>query len=216
MSVVLFVKLASKLSATKRATTITTNVRFFASRPRCVRLVAHTNYAAFTLHSRRAPVPNRSCLLFRTFATSTPRYSALDALTDLAIAHQEKTKAHDPAKPRIRTRLIYCDRERAQEDQYGTKDHTRARSVPISCQPAQQPIPEPPELESIQTKASTGSSSSKATWSRNMSCSIEIVTTPTADTPGTTLVLRTATKHYVFGNLERVLNGQWYSRAHVC
>ena len=34
-----------------------------------------------------------------------------------------------------------------------------------------------------------------------MSCSIEIVTTPTADTPGTTLVLRTATKHYVFGNL---------------
>lgn len=34
-----------------------------------------------------------------------------------------------------------------------------------------------------------------------MSSSIEIITTPTADTPGTTLVLRTATKHYVFGNL---------------
>jgi ribonuclease Z len=34
-----------------------------------------------------------------------------------------------------------------------------------------------------------------------MSCSIEIVTTPTADTAGTTLVLRTANKHYVFGNL---------------
>lgn len=34
-----------------------------------------------------------------------------------------------------------------------------------------------------------------------MSCSVEVVTTPTADTPGTTLVLRTASKHYVFGNL---------------
>jgi ribonuclease Z len=34
-----------------------------------------------------------------------------------------------------------------------------------------------------------------------MSSSVEIVTTPTADTPGTTLVLRTANKHYVFGNL---------------
>ncbi|KAG9191717.1 ribonuclease Z [Alternaria panax] len=34
-----------------------------------------------------------------------------------------------------------------------------------------------------------------------MSCSVEIVTTPTADTPGTTLVFRTASKHYVFGNL---------------
>jgi ribonuclease Z len=34
-----------------------------------------------------------------------------------------------------------------------------------------------------------------------MSCSIEIVTTPTADTPGTTLVLRTSNKHYVFGHL---------------
>ncbi|CAG5144156.1 uncharacterized protein ALTATR162_LOCUS1492 [Alternaria atra] len=34
-----------------------------------------------------------------------------------------------------------------------------------------------------------------------MSCSVEIVTTPTADTPGTTLVLRTPSKHYVFGNL---------------
>ncbi|CAO2652630.1 Nn.00g009130.m01.CDS01 [Neocucurbitaria sp. VM-36] len=34
-----------------------------------------------------------------------------------------------------------------------------------------------------------------------MSSSIEIITTPTADSPGTTLVLRTATKHYVFGNL---------------
>jgi hypothetical protein len=214
VSVVLFVKLASKLSATKRATTITTSVRFFASRPRCVRLVAHTNYAAFTLHSRRAPVPKRSCLLFRTFATSTPCYSALDALTDLAIAHQEKTKAHDPAKPRIRTRLIYCDRERAQEDHYGTKDYTRARSVPISSQPAQQPIPEPPELESIQTKASTGSS--KATWSRNMSCSIEIVTTPTADTPGTTLVLRRRPSTMSSAIWQRVLNGQWYSRAHVC
>ncbi|OAL44401.1 hypothetical protein IQ07DRAFT_592467 [Pyrenochaeta sp. DS3sAY3a] len=34
-----------------------------------------------------------------------------------------------------------------------------------------------------------------------MSSSIEIITTPTADTPGTTLVLRTANKHYVFGSL---------------
>jgi ribonuclease Z len=33
-----------------------------------------------------------------------------------------------------------------------------------------------------------------------MSSSIEILTTPTADTTGTTLVLRTATKHYVFGS----------------
>jgi ribonuclease Z len=33
-----------------------------------------------------------------------------------------------------------------------------------------------------------------------MSSSIEIITTPTADTPGTTLVLRTAAKHYVFGS----------------
>lgn len=34
-----------------------------------------------------------------------------------------------------------------------------------------------------------------------MASSIEIITTPTADTPGTTLILRTATKHYVFGSL---------------
>lgn len=34
-----------------------------------------------------------------------------------------------------------------------------------------------------------------------MSSSIEIITTPTADTPGTTFVLRTASKHYVFGSL---------------
>ncbi|KAF1947401.1 hypothetical protein EJ02DRAFT_333978 [Clathrospora elynae] len=34
-----------------------------------------------------------------------------------------------------------------------------------------------------------------------MVSTIEIITTPTADTPGTTLVLRTAAKHYVFGNL---------------
>jgi ribonuclease Z len=34
-----------------------------------------------------------------------------------------------------------------------------------------------------------------------MSCTVELVTTPTADTPGTTLVLRTANKHYVFGSL---------------
>lgn len=34
-----------------------------------------------------------------------------------------------------------------------------------------------------------------------MASSVQIITTPTADTPGTTLVLRTATKHYVFGNL---------------
>ncbi|KAL6703971.1 hypothetical protein ACN47E_008909 [Coniothyrium glycines] len=34
-----------------------------------------------------------------------------------------------------------------------------------------------------------------------MSSSLEIVTTPTADTASTTLVLRTATKHYVFGGL---------------
>jgi ribonuclease Z len=33
-----------------------------------------------------------------------------------------------------------------------------------------------------------------------MSSSIEIITTPTADTPGTTLVLRTPAKHYVFGS----------------
>jgi ribonuclease Z len=33
-----------------------------------------------------------------------------------------------------------------------------------------------------------------------MSSSIEILTTPTSDTPGTTLVLRTASKHYVFGS----------------
>jgi ribonuclease Z len=33
-----------------------------------------------------------------------------------------------------------------------------------------------------------------------MAASIEILTTPTSDTPGTTLVLRTASKHYVFGS----------------
>ncbi|EMD58620.1 hypothetical protein COCSADRAFT_176435 [Bipolaris sorokiniana ND90Pr] len=37
--------------------------------------------------------------------------------------------------------------------------------------------------------------------SKNMSCSVEIITTPTADSPGTALVLRTATKHYVFGSM---------------
>ncbi|KAH7066863.1 hypothetical protein BKA63DRAFT_480331 [Paraphoma chrysanthemicola] len=36
--------------------------------------------------------------------------------------------------------------------------------------------------------------------SRNMSASIEILTTPTADTAGTTLILRTPSKNYVFGS----------------
>ncbi|KAH8728140.1 hypothetical protein GQ44DRAFT_747932 [Phaeosphaeriaceae sp. PMI808] len=64
-----------------------------------------------------------------------------------------------------------------------------------------------PLLEPLEQHDQTeGSSCTKrkrhqVTEERNrMSSSVEIITTPTADSPGTTLVLRTATKHYVFGS----------------
>jgi ribonuclease Z len=61
---------------------------------------------------------------------------------------------------------------------------------------------EPQGLDSAKVKAPTHTEHNTGPKrQKSMAASIEIVTTPTADTPGTTLVLRTATKHYVFGNL---------------
>lgn len=62
------------------------------------------------------------------------------------------------------------------------------------------PPSKPLEPVDARNKPLADSSSLKKT-SKDMSCSIEIITTPTADSPGTTLVLRTASKHYVFGNM---------------
>jgi ribonuclease Z len=67
-------------------------------------------------------------------------------------------------------------------------------------------VSHPPLLEPLAsdspTKAGASDKPYKNTTTRDaMSSSIEIITTPTADTSGTTLVLRTGTKNYVFGSL---------------
>ncbi|KAF2828208.1 hypothetical protein CC86DRAFT_320863 [Ophiobolus disseminans] len=65
----------------------------------------------------------------------------------------------------------------------------------------------PPLLDPLQNHQTASEQSGRRAWRQRrtdeqatMSSSIEILTTPTADTAGTTLVLRTASKHYVFGS----------------
>jgi ribonuclease Z len=173
----------------------------------------YSRQTAFALHSNYEHVlrsPRRFC---RGFATSTPLNSTAEQLKKLAPKHA-KSNAKKPSiqahsQPQLASPIklgLRIASQTSESTTRATRELPTCSRAPLysafsqdhTWPPLFEPLENPNEAED-KARAILEQFQSSDERSR-MSSSIEIVTTPTADTPGTTLVLRTATKHYVFGS----------------
>ena len=108
-----------------------------------------------------------------SYHTSAPQNSVLDALKTLASG---RTKSDNFSHSRPVLAPFQIKRE----------EDLRFYPTAVVC-------------DSLQP--ASGSSEKDPPQRHDMSHSVQIVTTPTSDTAGTTLILRTSSKHYVFGSM---------------
>lgn len=174
------------------------------------RLAVHSRKAALTLHSpyRYALKPHH--LTCRGFATTSWKLrparsrSNPDSSQSTSNAREAPTQAHE------RRNLSSKIKPGARKSGEDRKPSAQAAVEvgPFVFHSANRPTHDwVPLLESLHNRTEAEQEPSIEVVEKivqddrtNMSSSIEILTTPTSDTPGTTLVLRTATKHYVFGS----------------
>jgi ribonuclease Z len=181
--------------------------------------------ATSSLHSACLRKPNLY-LCLRSFATTISYQSVLGDISTLAAKHLSgnvKAAEQTPTHPRLRSRahlLPFTVKEgphvkRVRQPKFVKVPQDAHQPRPASDHNALrannkwQPILEPVEPSDPISQEDTRIPKS---WHLsntrryvlddrdNMSSSIEILTTPTADTAGTTLLLRTAAKAYVFGS----------------
>jgi ribonuclease Z len=177
--------LAHILTASRRITVATPDRVFRALRPR---ISAHSQQAALTLLSPRRYVLNTPHFFHRHFATGEGIHAAFQRLKDLASKGNEpEIPAHAFKRTRSLPTIDTWSRvhnESRPSTPYFSRFQPGFTWEPL-LEPVQDPADERPERPDDRDR---------------MSSSIEILTTPTSDTPGTTLVLRTGTKAYVFGS----------------
>ncbi|KAJ4341275.1 hypothetical protein N0V95_007281 [Ascochyta clinopodiicola] len=189
------------LVATGRVTTVTTHRSFFSS-PRTPRATARALHAALSYIPTAALVPRG-----RSFGTTSSRRSVsalLASLQELAKQHgaddQTRATKKPPASPRQREGPVFGrktlralrggDRTQARKERFVLLEHDHGAKS-SSDQNQLQHRHQHDHAKPHDGRLAAG----------GMSSSIEFITTPTADTPGTTLILRTQTsKHYVFGS----------------
>lgn len=190
--------MASRLAATGRITTVTTHRAFLSSRTPAER-PTRTAPPLLSAFSHR---PSGFARDRRTF-TSTARPSSVTALLEslqrLAEEAEDRAQASKwPDKsPKARKKPVlsrktlraFIDRKREPERE---RARERGRHIILgehhnkNKETVREKRP-PPRGEKLSPS--------------DMSSSIEFITTPTADTPGTTIILRTQTSnHYVFGS----------------
>ncbi|KZM28104.1 oxidoreductase [Ascochyta rabiei] len=196
-------ELRFRLVATGRITTVTTH-RAFLSTPRTPRTAARTPHAPLS-HTSTTTTLVQSGRAFATTA-SRPSVSALLAsLQELAKQHgaddQTRATKKPPTSPRQRERPVFgrktlralsgSDRKQAPRERIVLLDHEHGGNLSRDHQHQHQHQHQLDHTRPHDGRLAAG----------GMSSSIEFITTPTADTPGTTLILRTQThKHYVFGS----------------
>jgi ribonuclease Z len=182
--------LAPILTASRRISVVTPDRVSRALRPR---ITAHLPQTAFTLRSPSRHVLNTRHCFRRYFATSEGIHSLLEQLKESA---SRDRSGNEPKVP------VHAHRR----SQYPPTIYTESRILYDASSPSTQHYSRfapytawGPLLEPVQSPANE---SSEHTYNERdrMSSSIEILTTPTSDTAGTTLVLRTGSKAYVFGS----------------
>lgn len=151
----------------------------------------------------------------RAFNSSSARYSEdnsnLHLLLKLSSRHDNDTQLSNCYTPsrasappekglRLRTYTSTPDTDEGPAEAQPTETTSRSSSwnktgLPPLLEPLRQPRQDNRALKSIANKDGTfvRRDSSK------MSSSVQLITSPTADTPGTTLMLQTQKQHYVFG-----------------
>jgi hypothetical protein len=182
------------MSTSGRITIITTNCGFSALRHLRQPATRLARQVGFTLHSPyhyALKGRRRSCRSFATSAESTP---VLDALKKLATTHGTSiVKKATTEKP-----ILHEKFSRGAEVQ--NHEHRVLYYSAFLRDFEWRPLLEPKKPEEHRNKTVAQRKSRSEDQRNSMSSTIEILTTPTSDTPGTTLVLRTASKHYVFGS----------------
>ncbi|KAF2124660.1 hypothetical protein P153DRAFT_360857 [Dothidotthia symphoricarpi CBS 119687] len=141
----------------------------------------------------RPPLTARvfTCRAFTTTTLRLAKNSALESLQDLASKHQkscsEKTATYAPPRP----------------VPIAVRAHFHAHSGnnrPGGCNWKRDTLLEPLHIRNSVPEPKSQVHGTSSSHHGSMTSSVEIITTPTADTPGTTLLLRTARQHYVFGS----------------
>lgn len=172
--------------------------------------IVHTQLPAFTFsvtYKHALKAGHRFC---RELATRVN--PAISNLEKRAPTHQRSNAKKVAAKPTTRPRLASVvetgPRIRFHESDLlrptAVKSQSASDALYSAFDPERkwvsilEPLVNPSEAEEI--KRVRLEQKKSVNEGARMSSSIEVITTPTSDTPGTTLVLRTATKHYVFGS----------------
>ncbi|KAH6644792.1 hypothetical protein C7974DRAFT_468339 [Boeremia exigua] len=171
-----------------RITTVTTrrSFHFLRTAP-----ALHTLRTAATLHSAPSHRPNIPARDYRTFTSTASSSSVTDLLESLQKLAQSNAEAHTSRQPDTSSHVR-------------TSPHLSKRTTDSFTRPVRTRRERPVLLDSIVTElvAETRAVPHEGRlFAGGMSSSIEFITTPTADTPGTTIILRTQTSnHYVFGS----------------
>ncbi|KAI1528209.1 ElaC Metal-dependent hydrolase of the beta-lactamase superfamily III [Pyrenophora tritici-repentis] len=134
--------------------------------------------AVFSLEARNARILSPGCYLHQT---SVPHNSVLDALKNLA-AGRTKSDDFSQSRPVLEPAPFKILRE----------EDLRFHPTAIVCDPVPVVPLHGPGLDEKRKQSSKR---------HDMSHGVEIITTPTGDTAGTTLIFRTSSKHYVFGSM---------------
>jgi ribonuclease Z len=175
-----------------------------------LRLAVHSPKAAFTLHSPYRYALKTCFLICRNFATTSwkppPVRSRSNPDSSQSTSNAKEAPTHAHERPKFTSEL----NPGARKSHKGRKRSAQAAVEvgPFVFHSANRPTYDwVPLLEPLHNRTEAEQQLRPEVVEKtvrddrtNMSSSIEILTTPTSDTPGTTLVLRTATKHYVFGS----------------
>jgi ribonuclease Z len=194
---------------------VTLKTRFCspASRSPPICPALHAPRTAFTSQSSSARIPSRRSCSYRGFSTSVPFCFTLEPLGNLAdkqrtsnadrASAQHSLRSEPPHEISGRARIRFYDHEANRQSlhpaQAAPLKQPSGNTQKLYRHPLLEPLggahaeigTERVNFEAERVKPRDGSA---------MSASIEILTTPTADTQGTAFVLRTPTKHYFFGS----------------
>lgn len=188
----MFAKLASRVVATGRVTTVTT----YAFAP-FAQLAAelHTARTICKPHSETVLKVRSSFCKNRNLTTTVNRPSITALLESIqALAKQHEANDKEQSKKKLqRISKQHKEVSLGRKPQGAFIGHRRGTQGRVT-------LLERNNGDDLVVKERSISHDGKLA-SQHMSSSIEFITTPTADTPGTTIILRTQThKHYVFGS----------------
>jgi ribonuclease Z len=178
-------------------------------------LIVHIRRAAFTSSWTHNHALRQGHPFFRGIATRTTRAKAATRnLQKLATTHlasnakrgptEQNTRPRPASAVKVGARIHYHESESFQStavklpsapDAFPSTFSRRRDLVPLL-----EPLVDSSEAEEEYRVRFVQGKRRALHDSDTMSSSVEVITTPTSDTAGTTIVLRTASKHYVFGS----------------